>query len=215
MRNLRPKPPARVSVDLPLQLRAVPVQARSKQSVERILDTAAHLLDEVGLEGFNTNLLAQRANVKVRTVYRYFPDKYALLLALMQRLSAEWQASEEAEAMAAPDWETALRAAIIRWVKGIAARPGAVSVIKALGVIPALREYDRHILDRMIMTMMTTLKARGVQLPDATLREVCRVSMSALNSGIELYYGLGPREQKVYLEQLTVMLIAYLRLYLK
>jgi AcrR family transcriptional regulator len=196
--------------------RSVPVQARSKESVDRILDTAAHLLDEVGLEGFNTNLLAQRANVRVRTVYRYFPDKYAVILALMQRLTSDWQAwtLEQAEVLSDGDWETAQRNAIVRWVRRFAAQPGAVSVIKALGVVPALRELDRQLLDHMIATMIVALKKRGVRLPKAKLYEVCRVSMSAINSGIELYYTLGPRQQTVYLDELCTMVIAYLRLYL-
>jgi AcrR family transcriptional regulator len=184
--------------------------------VDRILDTAAHLLDEVGLEGFNTNLLAQRANVRVRTVYRYFPDKYAVILALMQRLTSDWQAwtIEEAEALSQRDWETAQRNAIVLWVKRFAAQPGAISVIKALGVVPAMRELDRKLLDFMIATMMAALKKRGIRLPTAKLYEVCRVSMSATNSGIEMYYTLGPREQEVYLQELCNMVIAYLRLYL-
>ena len=51
-------------------------------------------------------------------------------------------------------------------------------------------------------------------LSAAKLYEVCRVSMSATNSGIEMYYTLQPREQEVYLQELCNMVIAYLRLYL-
>jgi AcrR family transcriptional regulator len=67
-----------------------PVQDRSRASVDRILAMTATLLDEVGIEGFNTNLLAERTGVRVRTVYRYFPNKYAVIVALTKRLAVQW-----------------------------------------------------------------------------------------------------------------------------
>jgi hypothetical protein len=54
--------------------RARPQQARSQATVERLLQVSAELLEEVGVNGFNTNLLAQRAGVAVRAIYRYFPS---------------------------------------------------------------------------------------------------------------------------------------------
>ena len=49
----------------------------------QILETAAELVDEVGVVGFTTNLLAERAGIRVRTIYRYFPSKLGVLNALM------------------------------------------------------------------------------------------------------------------------------------
>ena len=60
-------------------LRNVPTQARSRETFEKILATAVELLDELGWDGFNTNLLAERAGVRVSAVYRYFPNKEAVL----------------------------------------------------------------------------------------------------------------------------------------
>jgi AcrR family transcriptional regulator len=78
--------------NVPLATRHEPRQVRSRRSVDLILDTAARLLDEVGIEGLNTNLLARRANVRVRTVYRYFPNKYAIVAALTRKLAVQWDA---------------------------------------------------------------------------------------------------------------------------
>ena len=77
---------------MPSDLRVSPRQARARETVARILDTAAVLLDEVGVDDFNTNLLAERAGVRVRTVYRYFPNKSAVILALAERVVSEWDA---------------------------------------------------------------------------------------------------------------------------
>ncbi len=41
------------------RLRKVPTQERSAQTVALIVETAAQLLEQHGLEGFNTNAIAQ------------------------------------------------------------------------------------------------------------------------------------------------------------
>jgi AcrR family transcriptional regulator len=61
-----------------------PVQARSKQTVERILDAAAHVFGDRGYPA-TTNQVAERAGVSIGSLYQYFPDKDALLAALHDR----------------------------------------------------------------------------------------------------------------------------------
>jgi AcrR family transcriptional regulator len=59
-----------------------PVQARAKRTYEAILAAAGELLVEVGVERISTNLIAERAGITVPALYRYFPNKYAVLNAL-------------------------------------------------------------------------------------------------------------------------------------
>ena len=59
-----------------------PRQARAIRTYEAILSAAAELLVEVGVERISTNLIAERAGVTVPALYRYFPNKYAVLNAL-------------------------------------------------------------------------------------------------------------------------------------
>lgn len=59
-----------------------PRQARAKRTYESILNAAAELLVEVGVERISTNLIAERAGITVPALYRYFPNKYAVLHAL-------------------------------------------------------------------------------------------------------------------------------------
>lgn len=64
----------------------VPRQARAIKTYETILDAAAQLLIDVGVERISTNLIAERAGITVPAVYRYFPNKYSVLNALGSRL---------------------------------------------------------------------------------------------------------------------------------
>jgi AcrR family transcriptional regulator len=66
-------------------LRRVPVQGRSLARVSRMLDACAELMDEIGYDSLTTTLLAERAGVAIGSVYQFFPDKRAIVLALAQR----------------------------------------------------------------------------------------------------------------------------------
>ncbi len=198
--------------------RAIPIQARAKRSVEHILSTAAKLLDEVGLDGFNTNLLAERAEVRVRTIYRYFPDKYAVIVALASRMFADWDAWMDTvfSKLADPkqEWEPVQRQIIPQLLRQTKDQPGGIAAAKALGVIPELTELDTAALERTSEKMSAALKKRGVRLSPARLLNISRVSMLTVNSGVDLYFRLGEAQRAPYLAELINMQIAYLRLYL-
>ncbi len=66
-------------------LRRMPVQERSAARVQRMLDTCAELVDELGYDGLTTTLLAERAGVAIGSVYQFFPDKRAIVQALTVR----------------------------------------------------------------------------------------------------------------------------------
>lgn len=67
------------------RLRNEPVQARSAARLDALLDAAAAVLDEVGYERLTTALIAQHASASIGTVYRYFPDRLAVLQGLASR----------------------------------------------------------------------------------------------------------------------------------
>jgi AcrR family transcriptional regulator len=65
--------------------RRTPRQARARMTVDSILEAAAQVLERAGPGGFNTNAVAERAGVSVGTLYQYFADKDAILLAVARR----------------------------------------------------------------------------------------------------------------------------------
>jgi AcrR family transcriptional regulator len=68
-----------------LALRNEPVQARSTARLAGLLDAAAAVVDELGYERLTTAMVAERAGASIGTVYRYFPDRIAVLQALAAR----------------------------------------------------------------------------------------------------------------------------------
>lgn len=65
--------------------RKQPRQARAQFTVDAIAEAAARILEEQGHGGFTTNAVAERAGVSIGTLYQYFPNKDALLGALIGR----------------------------------------------------------------------------------------------------------------------------------
>lgn len=72
-----------------------PQQQRAIKTYEAILSATGELLCEVGLERISTNIIAERAGVTVPALYRYFPNKYAVLNALGLRLLSARKAQFE------------------------------------------------------------------------------------------------------------------------
>jgi AcrR family transcriptional regulator len=68
-----------------LNPRKTPVQARSTASVDAILEATIQVLLSVGKERLTTTKVALRAGVSVGTLYQYFPNKSALLKAILKR----------------------------------------------------------------------------------------------------------------------------------
>lgn len=65
--------------------RKLPKQSRSKALVEAILDAAARILTDDGRDALTTNAIAHAAGVSVGSLYQYFPNREAILAALVHR----------------------------------------------------------------------------------------------------------------------------------
>lgn len=68
-----------------LSPRKTPVQARSTSTVEAIFTATIQVLIEFGLERLTTTRVAERAGASVGTLYQYFPNKSALLAAVLEK----------------------------------------------------------------------------------------------------------------------------------
>ena len=77
--------------DLESSLRNVPIQARSQARVRRVLDAADRLMAEEGPAAFTTTRLARAAGMPVGSLYRYFPDKMAIVEALALRYWSDFE----------------------------------------------------------------------------------------------------------------------------
>jgi AcrR family transcriptional regulator len=74
---------AKPATDKRTSPRKMPTQARSRARVADILKAAGALLGEVGYDGLSTNLIAERADVPVGSIYQFFEGKDDIVAALV------------------------------------------------------------------------------------------------------------------------------------
>src|SRR5216683_2695549 len=67
--------------------RRTPRQSRALDTVEVIFEATARILQAEGRRGFTTNRIAERAGISIGTLYQYFGNKQAILLAMEERES--------------------------------------------------------------------------------------------------------------------------------
>lgn len=94
----------------PSAIRKLPVQERSRERVERMLLAAKFLIGEHGSDALRMSDVAQHATVSIGSLYQFFPDKTALVGALLERGNAESRRCIE-EGFAAVHDEDGLRLA--------------------------------------------------------------------------------------------------------
>jgi AcrR family transcriptional regulator len=98
-----------------------PLQERSRATFAAILEAAARVFVDEGLERATTNRIAEVASVSIGSLYQYFPNKDALVATLLERHLAQAVAARPvtlaadvplAEAIAAAvEWHLAVHAA--------------------------------------------------------------------------------------------------------
>lgn len=111
-------------------IRNEPVQARSTARLAALLDAAAEVIDEIGYERLTTAMVADRAGASIGTVYRYFPDRIAVLQSLAAR-NAERMIDRALDALRDSrhaDWVAAMSGSFDVLVEAFRTEPGFASL---------------------------------------------------------------------------------------
>ena len=87
-------------------LRRRPSQKRGKDRVEKILEAAAAVFDDVGYEAATTHQIAAKAGTAVGSLYQFFPDKASIFntmeLRHTERVKAMWAQTDIASIVLLP-----------------------------------------------------------------------------------------------------------------
>jgi AcrR family transcriptional regulator len=135
--------------------RKLPSQARSRETVERILDATARILIADGYAAASTNRIAAEAGVSPGSVYQYFPNKDAIVLATVERMTNQL-ADEMIEQLRLPQGadrnpRRAVEAVLSALLDAMEQRRELVHVVveqlPRLGGSPALQAFERRVRD--------------------------------------------------------------------
>lgn len=65
--------------------RRIPTQSRSREKVDQIIESARELIGSKGNDSVSMREIAKHSGVALASIYQYFPDKNAILQAIMSR----------------------------------------------------------------------------------------------------------------------------------
>jgi AcrR family transcriptional regulator len=168
---------APLPVDKTVLQRRVPLQQRGQQTLDQILLAAAQVIGAEGLDRLTTKRIAVEAGLSVGTVYEYFPNKEAVLFALV----GQWFDRLMQTLEAYHPRNTGTRDILRYLEESIGAvrqvyvdQPALGAMLSALQAIPALREQVEQHDQRVIANMVDALRVVAPGIADEELRVASR-----------------------------------------
>jgi AcrR family transcriptional regulator len=189
-----------------------PSQARSVATFANILKASTDIIVERGVQGLNTNVVADRAGVNIGTVYHYFPDKTAILVELF-RIDQEHRNKPLTEKLNeicdAPDLDQWADEMFVLSVELRTASPATNQLRRAFRAVPELVAIDRQDTELYLDFISVRLRDRFFGLSEERARAATRllvdVSMTILDESQEL-----GAESDLYLREGLTALKCYL-----
>lgn len=185
-------------------VRRAPVQRRSALRVERMLDAAAGLLDELGTEGLTTSAIARAAGVSVGSLYQFFPDKHAVVEALARRSFARF--SEQLESVRRTSWEDAVDAVVDLYVAFSRDEPG-FQVLSFGGPVVGVRTLDPQHDNNAVVAQALGQIVGDLGLPD----DVLRLAVEIGDAILALAFRRDPTGDPLLVAEAKTAVKAYLR----
>ncbi|NWF11645.1 TetR/AcrR family transcriptional regulator [Pseudomonas salomonii] len=171
-----------------------PAQQRSTETYERILVATAQTLCDVGIERLSTNLVCECAGLTPPALYRYFPNKYALLSVLGERLLEKQNALIDnwitPQLLSGPPeaLESALADLILDTYRLTQATLGGMWILKGLRAVPALEHVRLNSHRKVSAAQAQILAAIFPQVDPQQLNTAARVAVEMIHATIELLF---------------------------
>ena len=203
---------------MPSQVRTTPrkrpTQARSKATVDTILEATTRILKKQGFDALSTNAVAAQAGVSIGSLYQYFPNKEALVRALIDRHMEEMNAAifAELKRVAEMPMAQAARAVVELTIRAHAVDPELHRVlteqVPRIGKLSRLREMD-ELMHRMVAGLLAARK-RDLAIRDPDLAAFILVStIEAVIHRAALLYPARLRDPRL-VEETTLLVTRYL-----
>ncbi|WP_304167548.1 TetR/AcrR family transcriptional regulator [Phenylobacterium aquaticum] len=185
--------PSDVDAAIPLEAKLQPTQARAQDTYEVVLATAGEMLRDIGFEQLTTNAICQKAGLTPPALYRYFPNKYAILKELGDRLMAAqddaviaWIGAGGLEG-ATVDERLAKSLAMHREIIEITLRfPGGAAIGRALRAIPMLQRLRFESRDMVADRFYDAVRPRYPTVAETRLRVAMRMMVELSYAATEM-----------------------------
>ncbi|WP_051022261.1 TetR/AcrR family transcriptional regulator [Nocardia pneumoniae] len=195
-------------------LRREPVQQRSRERVQRILDAALRIVTTEGTDAATVRSVAERAGVPAATVYQFFTNRDAIFEQLLARELARLDSELEeslATARPHPDIAAAVEAFFVFHGRHYMSHPDFVALYYASRHNEALRDDIREHLARLTDVLHRHLLSTGLLAP-GTSRRVVEVAVELGDHLFEMAHRRGD-EGDALTDEGRIAITRYLEVY--
>ena len=195
-------------------LRRQPLQKRSQERVERILDAAAIVFGEVGFEAATTHAIAAEANTAVGSLYQFFPDKLAIFNALelrhVDRVYLIWDKLLRPEIIQLP-FVDLIHTIRVQFQK-LFEQPTSKIIFVQFYTSPAIfKNIDSSFTQEAIQFQSRLLKARNPALSEERSQLLGEICVHGINTLILLALRSEPGHSQAIFMEIEAILRAYLK----
>ncbi len=193
-----------------LEQRRMPVQDRSRERVELILNEASQLISEVGVQGTKTSEIARRAEISLASLYRYFPNKAAIVKALAER-HMEKLAGVLRELVDQLELEDGCDRLIDAYAHFYRSEPGYKEIWSGVEAMPELRELDLGELFDNAHLLQEKMKGLYPDLEQEKLWLICVMIPRACSAIMRLAMTMELEQEEIMCNELKLMIRHYLK----
>jgi len=151
------------------EVRRTPSQQRAHESVQAIVLAATEIIEAEGYEAYNTNTVAKRAGVSVALVYRYFPNKESILVALWeetQNVRARTVVHIIRQIPTVENWEEYARMIMVTLRKLRTDQPNLMMMRKIFPSVPQLAFVENKVIRECGDALVSVIKKRFAKISD-------------------------------------------------
>ena len=193
-----------------------PSQDRGHRRVGSLLDAAADLLLVHGAEGLKMDMVAKQAAASPGSLYQFFPNRAALLTALVERFGADIEAIAQSNLqrqLAAPpaSIEQAGRDFLEPFLTFYEANPAYVVLAEASDRVFAGTGYAFGEDDQVALNLRQALQPFIASAHHTRLETVCKLLITTAHAAFSAAIKLPPAAKDDWLAELDALIIGYLR----
>ena len=201
-----------MSMSFDSRIRAKSNRAKDEGSVARIMKATEILLQERGHEALTTTAIANAAGLNIATLYKYFPNKYSILVAILKQSREVWLKAADrsvTSVLAGSDWRATMEQIIDFAARRRQGQPGGNALRRAVLALPELQSYYREESLETAAFLADFLTARGGLDPTRAM-QVARVAVDIGNSVLDLALFNPSEDPAVWIAEAKAAVCQYL-----
>ncbi|HEY7417150.1 MAG TPA: TetR/AcrR family transcriptional regulator [Ktedonobacteraceae bacterium] len=201
-----------------IPLRRMPQQARGQQRIHKLLNAAEQVFAEVGYDNATTNAIAAYADTSIGSLYQFFPNKEAILRAVILRYLGEMRELFDQNLTPQAVETLSLDEFLERLIRGVAhlreSHAGFRPVFFASQSSPELVEATASLQSEIVDRIEALLALHVPELSQQQRRVCSRTSVVIFQALMSLAMDLQGAERELQLGELRTVLLTYLQTYI-